>query len=281
MRISIIPSLNVLFLAVSSLFADWNVAFDENSSRLKASNDTVFIDANLSFSANGKAWKVANSRDGVKNRFAILDDIDDVQGYITFPEKSDRLELFFYHRTAQSYKGKLAINGKISFLKDSFACRSIPQKNERVLQLGINSPDSFICDSLFSPLHDTMLRIRADSVKIYSRGNGNFDISISGDISEAAEASFTFDIQKDFLKNRYVPYYKPLDRKRCPKTPAGWMSWNTYFDKATAKDNLAEARIGKKFLQPFGCEIWSIESWQENSDQLPVSKFYNMNLETN
>lgn len=281
MRISIIPSLNVLFLAVSSLFADWNVAFDENSSRLKASNDTVFIDANLSFSANGKAWKVANSRDGVKNRFAILDDIGDVQGYITFPKKSDRLELFFYHRTAQSYKGRLAMNGKISFLKDSFACRSIPQKNERVLQLGINSPDSFICDSLFSPLHDTMLRIRADSVKIYSRGNGNFDISISGDISEAAEASFTFDIQKDFLKNRYVPYYKPLDRKRCPKTPAGWMSWNTYFDKATAKDNLAEARIGKKFLQPFGCEIWSIESWQENSDQLPVSKFYNMNLETN
>ena len=85
MRISIIPSLNVLFLAVSSLFADWNVAFDENSSRLKASNDTVSIDTNLSFSANGKAWKVANSRDGVKNRFAILDDIGDAkrdQAYI-------------------------------------------------------------------------------------------------------------------------------------------------------------------------------------------------------
>jgi len=58
------------------------------------------------------------------------------------------------------------------------------------------------------------------------------------------------------------------------------MSWNTYFDSATADDNLDEARVGSKYLQPFGCEIWSIESWQGNSDRLPVSDFYNMNLET-
>jgi hypothetical protein len=43
------------------------------------------------------------------------------------------------------------------------------------------------------------------------------------------------------------------------------MSWNTYFDRATAEDNLAEAWIGQKQLQPFGCEFWSIESWQGNS----------------
>ena len=27
-------------------------------------------------------------------------------------------------------------------------------------------------------------------------------------------------------------------------------------------------------------EIWNIESWQDNSPKLPVSNFYNMNLET-
>lgn len=268
-------------LISSSLFADWNLSFDENSSSLQADNGSVKIAGSFSFSNNGNNWKIADSRDGVKNRLAIVDNKGDVQGYITFPENSNRLEIFFYHRTAQSYKGRLSFNGKISFLSDAFACSSIPQKGERVLQLGVNSPDSAICDSLFSPQSDTMLRIFSDSVKLSSLGNGSFDFSLSGEISEAAEAHFIFDIQKDFLKNRYVPYYKPLDKKRCPKTPTGWMSWNTYFDKATAEDNLAEARIGKKFLQPFGCEIWSIESWQGNSDQLPVSKFYNMNLETN
>jgi len=265
----------------SSLFANWNLSFDENSSSLQADNGSVKIAGSFSFSNNGNNWKIADSRDGVKNRLAIVDNKGDVQGYITFPENSNRLEIFFYHRTAQSYKGRLSFNGKISFLSDAFACCSIPQKGERVLQLGVNSPDSAICDSLFSPQSDTMLRIFADSVKLASLGNGSFDFSLSGEISEAAEAHFIFDLQKDFLKNRYVPYYKPLDKKRCPKTPTGWMSWNTYFDKATAEDNLAEARIGKKFLQPFGCEIWSIESWQGNSDQLPVAKFYNMNLETN
>ena len=78
-----------------------------------------------------------------------------------------------------------------------------------------------------------------------------------------------------------MPYYKAITLKPEHKVPTGWMSWNTYFDTATAEDNLSEARIGKKYLQPFGCDIWHIESWQGNSDKLPVSGFYNMNLEVN
>jgi len=103
---------------------------------------------------------------------------------------------------------------------------------------------------------------------------------LSGHIHEASRSAFIINLEKDYFRNRYVPYYHSLDRKRCPKTPSGWMSWNTYFDTATADDNLAEARIGQKYLQPFGCEFWHIESWQGNSDKLPVRNFYNMNLET-
>lgn len=271
----------IVFVSCVPLFAEWKVDFDEQSSSLRASDGAAKIEGALSFSSGGKNWKVAASRDGVKNRLAIVDHKGDVQGYIVFPEKSGRLEIFFYHRTAQAYKGRLAFGGRIVFEPDAFACRTGAQKGERVLQLGANSPDSELNDSVFSPQTDSALRLRAADLKIKSLGNGKFDFSMSGEISEAAEAAFSFDLQKDYLKNRYVPYYRPLDRKRCPKTPTGWMSWNTYFDKATAEDNLAEARVGQKYLQPFGCEIWSIESWQGNSDQLPVSKFYNMNLEVN
>jgi hypothetical protein len=56
------------------------------------------------------------------------------------------------------------------------------------------------------------------------------------------------------------------------------MSWNTYFDTATAEDNLAEARLGREHLQPFGLAFWHIESWQDNSDALPVSNFDNLSL---
>ena len=109
------------------------------------------------------------------------------------------------------------------------------------------------------------MQLDASSLKIETLGAGSYAFAMSGQIEESAEAAFTINLEKDYFKNRYVPYYHALDRKRCPKAPTGWMSWNTYFDQATAEDNLAEARIGQKYLQPFGCEFWSIESWQGNS----------------
>ena len=84
---------------------------------------------------------------------------------------------------------------------------------------------------------------------------------MAGRIEESAEAVFAFNVEKNYLQRRYIPYYSPIDRKRAPKAPTGWMSWNIYFDTATAEDNLAEARIGKKYLQPFGMEFWHIEFW--------------------
>ena len=102
-----------------------------------------------------------------------------------------------------------------------------------------------------------------------------------GDDKQAAEAVWSFTVERDYYRSRYVPYYKPIDRKRCPSPPTGWMSWNIYFDKATAEDNLAEARIGQKHLQPFGMEFWHIESWQDSSDSLPVSNFDNLSLKPN
>jgi len=36
--------------------------------------------------------------------------------------------------------------------------------------------------------------------------------------------------------------------------------------------------VGARFLRPFGLEIWSIESWQDNSPRLPVSNFHNLTL---
>ena len=185
-------------LISSSLFADWNLSFDENSSSLQADNGSVKIAGSFSFSNNGNNWKIADSRDGVKNRLAIVDNKGDVQGYITFPENSNRLEIFFYHRTAQSYKGRLSFNGKISFLSDAFACSSIPQKGERVLQLGVNSPDSAICDSLFSPQSDTMLRIFSDSVKLSSLGNGSFAINAIPSGTESINAT---ELLRDILSD--------------------------------------------------------------------------------
>lgn len=264
---------------ISPDYPEWTVSFDESEATLIMTNGPVSISGQLSFVSGTEKWIVANSRDGVKNRFAFVDPNGNVQGYLVSPRKGSQLQICFYHRTAQAYQGVLSFEGEVSFFDNSFACRSRANEGERVLALSCGTTDSLRNDSLFAPENDTILQFDAAKLNLKDAGSGKYLFLMSGQIGESSEALFSINLENDYFKNRYVPYYHALNRKRCPKAPTGWMSWNTYFDKATAEDNLAEARIGKKYLQPFGCEFWSIESWQGNSPHLPVSDFHNMNLE--
>lgn len=260
-------------------FPGWKVSFDQPSSELLLTNGSVSVKGQLDFISDSKKWTVSKSRDGLPNRYALVDLQNNVQGYIVFNQNFEQLQLFYYHRTAQAYKGELTYTGRITFSADSFACHTKARVGERVLSLSCGSTNSLLNDSLFAPESDTALRLDAANLHLETLGTGSYSFVMSGQICESAEDVFTFNLEPNYYKNRYVPYYHPIDRARCRKVPTGWMSWNTYFDKATADDNLAEARIGQKYLQPFGCEFWSIESWQGNSPHLPVSDFYNMNLE--
>ncbi len=260
-------------------FQGWSISFDEGTSALSMVNGPVSLQGQLEFVSGDKKWAVANSRDGVPDRYALVDTQDNVQGYFVFIGDKKQVQIHFYHRTAQAYQGLLSFTGKIAFLPDGFACRTRPKADERILSLNGGPADSRLYDSLFAPESDTLLALDSASMQLITENPGTWTFSMSGKITEATEALFTVSLECDYMKERYVPYYHAIDRNRCPTAPTGWMSWNTYFDTATAEDNLAEARIGKKYLQPFGCEFWHIESWQGNSDKLPVRNFYNMNLE--
>lgn len=259
----------------------WAYSFDEDNSKLYLSNSQTEITADLSFKSGDRNWKLANSRDGVPDRFALVDPDGNVQGYWVINQDGSRLELLFYHRSAQNFEGTLSFDGAISFRKDSFACRTSAGRDERVLNLTHGTVDNPFNDSIFSPESDMLLSFKASSLELTSKGDGGYGVKMSGHIESAAESLFCISLTEKFFKNRYMPYYKAITLKKEHKIPTGWMSWNIYFDTATAKDNLDEAKIGKKYLQPFGCDIWHIESWQGNSDKLPVSSFYNMNLEVN
>lgn len=265
---------------VSLVLGGWNVSFDEQGAELRLAHAAgeAQIVGKLAFESGGKAWRVAAPRDDVKERLALVDGKGDIQGYIAFQGSGDRLTLLAYHRTAQSYAGRLRFSGQIAFTPDSFACRTQAPKGRRVLQLASGPADSDLNDSLFDPQLDRALVLRAAETRLASAGPGRYDLALSARIDEAAEAAWTFTLEPNYYRSRYVPYYKPIDRKRCPSAPTGWMSWNTYFDQASAEDNLAEARIGKNYLQPFGMAFWSIESWQDNSATLPVSHFDNLSL---
>ena len=286
-------------LAVSAGFADtaftageWDVAFavEGQSLRLthKASGtevvgELVFMGPDRATDAAAEPkteWRILDARDGVPRRLALVSTSNDAQGYIAFQANGSRLSFLVYHRTALAYQGELSYSGEIKYREDAFAASTQPLVGERVLQLATGDADSGLNDTLFSAEKDEAFLLRAASLGLMSGGKGVYTFEMGGRVTEAAEAEFSFAIERDYYRNRWVPYYAPINRKRAPKAPTGWMSWNTYFDKAGSKENLAEARLGAKYLKPFGLEFWSIESWQENSSELPVSKFYNMDLET-
>lgn len=268
----------VSLVVFALLLGPWSISFNPADSTLilKHSDQQVEIVGKLHFQAADQEYRIVSPRDDGPMRLALIDSQQTTKGYITFQQNGDTIE-FLVHPLTRDFDGVLTYNAKIQFEPDAFTCRRKIEKGERVAALGNPGSDSLLNDALFSAQKDLMLHFEAENRSLKTDGNGNFTLHLQG----TGEQTYGFSLLKDYFKNRQIPYYAPINRKRCPSPPTGWMSWNIYFDQAGAEENLAEARLGKKYFQPFGMEFWSIESWQGNSDKLPVSKFSNLNLEVN
>jgi alpha galactosidase C-like protein len=266
----------------------WQIEFYPIQQSLKCEHKAsgAIVAGKLRFLVEGDAgnvgWIIVPPRDSVKNRLAILDNKDDVQGYLTFWGTGDTLRITPAHRAAQNYRGTLTWEPTARLGRDSFACRTRTRAGSQVVQMASGQADSTLNDSLFDVATDTALHMAGSNVGITFRteeeGFQYFDVSLSAMPHASEGTAITLEIQPDYYRSRYVPYYKPINKERCPSPPTGWMSWNVYFDTAGEKENLDEARMAAKHLQPFGLEIWHIESWQDNSAELPVSKFHNLTL---
>ena len=259
----------------------WQVAFREHDAALRLENRAcaLSVDGHLAFASAGKAWRVVEARDAATNRLALANPQNTVLGYVSFRGDGDRLSIELYHRAgANFFPGRLTFAGTATVRPESFACRTIPSPGEQVLNFADGAGDSALNDSIFAREEDLALRFFSCATGIRSVGGGRYDVTLEADIDDPARATIVLEAAPHYYASRWAPGYHPIDRRRCPRAPTGWMSWNTYFDKAGAAENLAEARIGAKYLKPFGLSIWSIESWQGNSLWLPVSNFHNLDL---
>ena len=267
----------------------WRVSFADEGSRLALvhADGVAKVEGSLGFEGPayvtgagvGKnsamcAWRVVSPRDGVQNRLALVDARDNVNGYISFQPDGDGVSILLYHRTAFAYEGTLTFDASVRYRDDAYACSLTPQKGDRVLSMKSGPAVSLDDDALYSPSADEALQIVGGRIAANNR------LSAELKIADGTANALSFKVVKGWYKDRWVPYWRPLDRTRAPHAPTGWLSWNTYFDTAGSKENLDEARFAAKWFKPFGMEIWNIESWQDNSPHLPVSNYHNMNLET-
>lgn len=284
----------------SLILGPWLIVFNESDSCLTLQNQEqgVIVSGPVSFTgiapkidpgssyqtpqtiaqASREKYRIVLPRDNGPKRLSIVNSQETVIGYITFQQNGNALE-FHVHPNARTFDGKFEFEAGVKFKPGAFACRFRPIAGRQTVNMASGPADSLLNDSLFSVQNDSLAEFLAESVRIETvdeRG-GDFFVRLAG----AGVQTFGINIRNDFFRNRDIPFYTPIDKKRCPTAPTGWMSWNIYFDKAGAKENLEEAKLGKKYFQPFGMEFWSIESWQGNSNELPVSKFYNVDREVN
>ena len=256
---------------------NWKIDFDEATSGLTLENAArkVKVEGKLAFTSKGQMWKVVASRDAALDRLSLLNPGGTALGYVSFRGYGDAVEALVFHRAgANFFPGILKYAAKATVREESFACKTMPQADEVVLNFGDGAADTALNDSVFAREEDLAVRFYSSGTSVKTLGGGDYAVELAADVDSPTEAFFVIEADGAYFKSRWAPGYHPIDRKRCPKAPTGWMSWNIYFDKAGSAENLAEARVGAKYLKPFGLDIWSIESWQDNSLWLPVSKFH-------
>ena len=278
----------------ASLFScehsDWRPDFDAQNSTLSLRHGALqgSVRGKLCFRAGkdggGEEWSLDAPRDSIPGRLSLIDTQGNVQGYVSFQADGSRFQALLLHRAAQSFSGALVFSGTARLGPDAFACRARPTGPRHVVQMASGPADSALNNALFCPDTDTALLLEGDRVTIATREEDDpessvFAVELAARAEDAAASSLTIELVPDFYRNHYVPHYRPIDKQRCPSPPTGWMSWNVYFDTAGEKENLDEARVAAEHLLPFGLGIWSIESWQANSDKLPVRTFHNLNLQ--
>ena len=294
--VSVVVGSMTAFADLSMGVGRWRVSFVDDGAQLSLAHadGAAKIEGSLRFEGPaavtgagvGKdstmcAWRVASPRDGVPNRLALVDARDNVNGYIAFQSEGEGVSLLLYHRTAFAYEGTLTFDAAVRYRDDAYACSLTPQKGDRVLSLKSGPAVSLNDDALYSPSTDEALQIVGGRIVVDTQlPSANYHLPTKLQIADGTANALSFKVVKGWYKNRWVPYWRPLDRTRAPHAPTGWLSWNTYFDTAGSKENLDEARFAAKWFKPFGMEIWNIESWQDNSPHLPVSNYHNMNLET-
>ena len=89
----------------------WEYSFDGASGvlRLDCPAQDVALEGCLGFEVDGTEWRIAESRDAVTDRLAILSGIKDsypvgtVCGYVTFRADGNRLELTVMHRAGANF----------------------------------------------------------------------------------------------------------------------------------------------------------------------------------
>lgn len=282
---------------INRTLGNWSVGFRSRGARLSLRHEPTGwrVSGALQFHALDRRgmrsfdnwdgpWAIRPTWPGEAYPLGLIAPGGECQAYLAFVADGNRFELRIINRPRQVFAGQLTFSGACAARAGAFACRTDEAAPTRVLQMASGPADSTLNDSIFDMRRDRLVRLSpAQRARILTQAESGrpprFAIETSTVSGRAGgDGALGFEIVENYYRDRWVPHYRTIDKKRLPSAPTGWMSWNTWFDQAGERENLAEARTGARHLKPYGLEIWSIESWQEKSDHQPVRAFHNLTM---
>lgn len=170
----------------------------------------------------------------------------------------ERAETGWFFRTPHGLQARLRD------YRDLLVCRIAPPQDRDVVQLGVGAASSALCNAVYLPTRDCALQFKADELEIVPVYKGArlqyYAVSCAGPLN--------ITVREDYLRIHHnLPWYRPLQRKRFPRPPAGWCSWYYYYLGINETELIKNTDWLTEHLQPYGCEWVQIDDgWQGRGD---------------
>ena len=181
---------------------NWRVGFGEEGAALRLENASckIAIEGRLSFESEGNPWGVVEARDAATDRLSLVSATaatfspGTVLGYVSFRGDGNRLSMEVLHRAgANFFPGRLTFSGTATVREESFACRTVPESGEQVLNFADGAGDSPCNDSVFAREEDLALRFFSCGTSISSAGGGRYSVSLEADIDDPALSTIVIE----------------------------------------------------------------------------------------
>ena len=94
----------------------------------------------------------------------------------------------------------------------------------------------------------------------FSPMEGGTTVTVSDPLGSAPHCRFRVVSN---VMGRRLPFFAPLDKKKFPEAPVGWISWYDYFSHVTEQDVLKNVQAIASYYKPFGLKYCLVDAgWQ-------------------
>lgn len=187
---------------------------------------------------------------------------------VSFEESNGQAMISIAKTPGASDECGVFVTGQVG-LQDAVPCfigQDIPDQHCLHLTSGITFTSFFT--GFYSPIDDLAVTLESEA-RLVTSG----DVAIAFAIRDPDRVTITLSL--NHFRRNINQFYEPIDRERFPRPPVGWLSWYCYFCDFDETKTLATTDFAVKHFMPYGFEYVQLETWERNSDALPVCLYYN------